>query len=272
MKAILPAVTLCAVSAAGPEITRTADVAWIAEGNFCEPETVLAMPDGSLLVSNVCDFRQPGTGFLTRQGHDGEVVAWRAVDALDAPLGMALHGDELLVVDANRIRRFALPELAPGAVLPLETAVANDIAVDPNGTIYVTDTGRGEVIVIDADSGPEPLLGAGRFPGANGIAATADTLLVGGEALWQVTLATGAIERLGPAWLGDIDGIELEADGTIQVTPVGGPLIRLRDGAVIDVIGGPGVSSANHGYAAAFGLALIPTGFDNTVIAVRLSP
>jgi len=30
------------------------------------------------------------------------------------------------------------------------------------------------------------------------------------------------------------------------------------------------VSSANHGYAPSLGLALIPTGFDNTVIAIRV--
>jgi len=253
------------------EITREADVAWVVSGGFCEPETVLALPDATLLVSNVCDFRVAGTGFLTRLDGDGSVIAWRAVDGLNAPLGMAMRDDELLVIDSNRIRHFSWPDLEPGTVRALDTQIANDIAVDDEGTIYVTDTARGEVFVLAPGAEPERLLGAGRFPGANGIAATGDVVYVGGERLWSVDLATGTVVALGPPSLADIDGIELEGTDTLQVTPVGGPLVRLRDGAILEVIGGEGVSSANHGYAPALGLALIPTGFDNTVIALRLA-
>ena len=64
-----------------------ADVAWIAEGEFCEPETVLALPDDTLLVSNVCDFREQGNGFLTLLAGNGDVIAWKHVENLDAPLG-----------------------------------------------------------------------------------------------------------------------------------------------------------------------------------------
>jgi hypothetical protein len=95
-------------------------------------------------------------------------------------------------------------------------------------------------------------------------------LYVGGTYLWRVDLSTGATERIGPEWLADIDGIEFEADGTVQVTPVGGPLIRLLKNERTQVLVGEGISSANHGYLAEKRLALIPTGFDNTVIAIRV--
>ena len=99
---------------------------------------------------------------------------------------------------------------------------------------------------------------------------TDDALYVGGTYLWRVDLGTGKTERIGPEWLADIDGIEFEADGTVQVTPVGGPLIRLLKIGRPQVMLGEGVSSANHGYLAEKRLALIPTGFDNTVIAIRI--
>ena len=70
--------------------------------------------------------------------------------------------------------------------------------------------------------------------------------------------------------MSDIDGIEFESDGTLQVTPVAGPLIRFSINGEIQVLAGEGISSANHGYAQRLGLALIPTGFDNTVIAIRI--
>ena len=65
------------------------DIAWVAEGEFCDPETVLPLPDDTLLVSNVCVSRKKDNGFLTLLNAGGEVIDWRIV----APLGMALVGD-----------------------------------------------------------------------------------------------------------------------------------------------------------------------------------
>jgi hypothetical protein len=55
----------------------------------------------------------------------------------------------------------------------------------------------------------------------------------------------------------------------LQVTPVAGPLVRLD--TEIEILGGDGISSANHGFAPNLGLVLIPTGYDNTVIAINIS-
>ena len=167
-----------------------ADIAWVASGEFCESETILPLPDNTLLVSNVCDFRERGNGFLTLLDADGHALDWRIVDGLDAPLGMALDGEHLHV---------------------------------------------------------------------------------GGARLWCVDLRDDFVKTLGPDWLADIDGIEFGTDGTLQITPVAGPLVRYRNDNDIEVLAGEGVSSANHGYSADLKLALIPTGFDNTVIAIRLS-
>ena len=51
-----------------------------------------------------------------------------------------------------------------------------------------------------------------------------------------------------------------------------GPLLRHRAGEPWRRYEGEQISSANHGYAARLGLALIPTGFDNLVIAIRVPP
>ena len=254
--------------AAGIPEPEQADIAWIAEGDFCEPETVLPLPDDTLLVSNVCDFRTAGNGYLTLLDGDGEVVDWRIVDELDAPLGMAMVEDRIYVVDNNQIKVFRWPDFEWDSTIPLETSVANDIAVSEDHTIYVTDTARDEVIVIAEGMAPSILTGAASFGGANGIEISGETLYVGGDRLWHVDLDSGSVATIGPEWLADIDGIEFEPDGTLQVTPVGGPLVRLGD--AVQVLGGGGVSSANHGYSPSLGLALIPTGFDNTVIAVRV--
>lgn len=155
--------------------------------------------------------------------------------------------------------------------ISLETSVANDVAVAVDGTIFVTDTARHQVIELRPDGAHVVFTGAAQFKGANGIALHDGYLYIGGERLWRVDLRSLAVESIGPDWLADIDGIEFETDGTMQVTPVGGPLVRFRAGEGAEIIAGEGISSANHGYAANLKLALIPTGYDNIVIAIRIN-
>lgn len=248
-----------------------ADIAWVAEGEFCDPETVISLPDGNLLVSNVCVSRPQVNGFLTLLSSEGEAIDWRVVDGLDAPLGMTMLGNRLYVIDKNRLKVFDWPEYKLQKITDLDTTVANDLAVAPDGTVYVTDTAKHKVIRLLPDGSQSVLTGEAQFKGANGIAIAGSDLYVGGQRLWRLSLPDGSVETLGPAWLADIDGIELEPDGTIQLTPVAGPLVRYRGENDIEIIEGPGISSANHGYDAGLGLALIPTGYDNTVIAIRIA-
>lgn len=250
--------------------TKAADIAWVAEGRFCEPETVLPLPDNTLLVSNVCDFRQQGNGFLTLLDTVGKVLDWQIVEGLDAPLGMAMLNDTLYLIDNNQLKTFKWPGYEPLKTVGLDTTVANDLAVSTQGLVYITDTAKHQVIRLLPDGTQSVLTGMSQFESANGIAIDNNHLYVGGRRLWCVNLLDGSVETIGPEWVADIDGIEFEADGTIQITPVGGPLIRYLSDSDIEVITGPGVSSANHGYAENLQLALIPTGFDNTVIAIRI--
>jgi hypothetical protein len=266
---ILAIMATAAINIGAPDPTP-ADVAWIASGEFCEPETVLPLPDDTLLVSNVCGFSEPGNGFLTLLGADGEVLDWRRLEGLDAPLGMAMWKDLLYVVDRNRLKIFSWPTYELQENIKLQTSVANDVTVTPNGTVFVTDTAEGKVIEVQPDGRQSVFTGEAQFPGANGIAVYEDHLFIGGARLWKVGLHKGTIETVGPEWIADIDGIEFEADGTLQITPVGGALIRYWGEQDIEILGGEGISSANHGYSANLKLALIPTGFDNTVIAVRV--
>lgn len=249
---------------------QQADIVWVANGEFCEPETVLPLPDNTLLVSNVCGFAEMGNGFLSLLDGNGQALDWRFIQGLDSPLGMAQAGERVYVVDSNRLKVFAWPEFDLLNTVDLDTKVANDVAVKSDGTIFVTDTAGHQVIVVSANGDQSVLMGKPMFQGANGVHVDGDVLYVGGARLWRVDLLENSVEDIGPKWLVDVDGIELEPDGVLQITPVAGPLIRYCNQKVFEVLDGPGVSSANHGFASRLGLALIPTGFDNSVIAIRV--
>ena len=248
-----------------------ADVVWVASGEFCEPETVLPLPDNTLLISNVCGFGESKNGFLTLLDPKGNVLDWRIVEDLDAPLGMALMDERLYVVDNNRVKIFSWPQYRPLQTIDLDATVANDIAVGGDGTLYVSDTARNQVIEIKVDGLQSVLTGKPQFQGANGIHVNGKALFVGGSRLWRVDLQNHSVTTIGPEWIADIDGIEMEPSGVLQITLVSGPLIRYCNCNRFEILGGKGISSANHGYAANLGLALIPTGFDNTVIAISIN-
>lgn len=144
MKALL--FLVAAAFTAGSPKPLPADIVWVAEGQFCEPEAVLPLPDDKLLVSNVCDFRKSGTGFLTLLDASGKVLNWHIVDNLDAPPGMALVNKQLYLDDNNQVRIFHWPDYTPVTTIKLETKVANDIAVASDGTFYISDTSAHQVI------------------------------------------------------------------------------------------------------------------------------
>lgn len=270
MNSLITLVFTGALAAGAPPATE-ADIAWVASGEFCEPETVLPLPDNTLLVSNVCDFSQSGSGFLTLLNKDGQAIDWRIVDQLDSPLGMALHDSKLYLIDNNRVKIYGWPDYRLLETVDLDTTVANDLAISSDGTIYVSDTAKHQVIKVMPDRTQSVFTDKPQFKGANGAAVHSNFLYIGGTRLWRIDLDNNNIQTIGPDWLTDIDGIEIEPDGTLQITPVGGPLVRIGSDDKVEVISGPGVSSANHGFAEQLNLALIPTGYDNTVIAIKLS-
>jgi sugar lactone lactonase YvrE len=63
---------------------------------------------------------------------------------LDAPKGLALHGDTLWTADIDVLRGFDKNTGRPLGEIdlkPYHAVLLNDVAVGPDGTIYVTDTG-----------------------------------------------------------------------------------------------------------------------------------
>jgi len=72
------------------------------------------------------------------------VVGGRNGVRLDAPKGLAIHGDTLWATDIDVVRgfdRFTGRPLGQIDLKPRGAVLLNDIAVGPDGTIYVTDTG-----------------------------------------------------------------------------------------------------------------------------------
>lgn len=119
---------------------------------FSTPESVLW--DAELQVWYVSNINGDGTakddnGFISRLKSDGSVDSLHYIQGgrdgvkLNGPKGLALVGDTLWVADINAVRAFNRRTGAAIATVEFgkQARFLNDIAVGPNGVLYITDTG-----------------------------------------------------------------------------------------------------------------------------------
>ncbi len=150
---------------------------------------------------------------------------------LDAPKGLALAGDTLWVADIDAVRAFDKHDGHPILSIdlaPMHAVFLNDVALGPDGAIYVTDTGDGDstrrggnTIFRIANGRVTVALSTPALQAPNGIAWDAALkhflLAPGGKQVqvWNPGETAPTPYSTGP---GQYDGIEALADGRILIT------------------------------------------------------
>ncbi len=259
---------------------------------FSTPESVLHDEVADLyLVSNIAGapLDKDGNGFISRVTPAGEVAELRWIDGategveLNAPKGMAILGDTLYVADIDCVRMFVRTSGAPaGSVCIPGATFLNDLAVDPNNVLYVTDTGfqagaegfepsGSQAIHQFAPDGSHSALAEGDGLGnPNGIA-------FGPRGGFVVTFGSGEIYLLEangartPILPGaaerQLDGIVFTPDGGFLFSSWGDQAVHRvgPDGAVTRVLEGV-EAPADIGYDAGRNRVLVPLFMANTVL------
>jgi sugar lactone lactonase YvrE len=120
---------------------------------FYGPESVRYSPDQDVYFVSVMNgpgSKHDNNGYIVQLAADNLgkgkllVVGGQKGVTLNAPKGLAIHGDTLWATDIDALRafnRFTGAPLGEIDLRPQGAVLLNDIAVGPDGTIYVTDTG-----------------------------------------------------------------------------------------------------------------------------------
>ena len=170
------------------------------KGAFATPESVFYDAAGDrYLVSNINGKPDgvDGNGYISELSPDGAIKTPKLIAGgvnnvkLDAPKGLIIVGKELWVTDISVVRKFDLKTLAPKGDIALpEATFANDIALAPDGKVYVSDSsvkvgekgfesnGGDQVLVIDKSGKAKVLAKSKDLSGPNGLAFGPKGLLV----------------------------------------------------------------------------------------------
>lgn len=249
-------------------------LAWRLTHSLCEPETAVRDPrDRVIYISNVCGFSKDGHGYISKLSDGGELLDRYWVDGLDAPAGLALSGRSLWAVDVDVVREVDLDSGRVVATLTfppeLEVRALNDLVIAPDGTLYVSDSGRQAIYSSAPGREAELLVRDDRLRFVNGLHLDGDILWVGtGTRLYTVRPDDGSIAGpIGPPELADVNGIESDGSGGLLLSLAGGPVWHLPAGGGATILTTAGLSSTNLGYFPEIGLIVVPTGTDGTVLA-----
>jgi SMP-30/Gluconolactonase/LRE-like region len=252
---------------------------------FSTPESVLYDVQSDLyFVSNIngSPSDKDDNGFISKLGPDGTVIELKWIDGgseevtLNAPKGSVISNGVLYVADIDTVRKFdASTGEAKGEIKIKGATFLNDVALAPDGTIYVTDSGlkpdfsnsETDAVYAIKKGKAKVLIKSKDLKNPNGVIADESGVWVvtfGANELYNVKDGVKADVKTLPK--GKLDGIAKTADGKLFVSSwesnqvFRGSLTEQFVPVVSDV-----VSPADIAYDAKRNRLLIPRFMENTV-------
>ncbi len=249
---------------------------WATDTLLRTPESVLFDPTRNLAyVSNVNQnpWEKDGNGFLSKIDLAGNIIELAWVTGLNGPKGMGIRDNKLLVADIDEVVEI---ELETGAIVHRfgveGTPTLNDITVY-QGEVYVSGSDSNTIFELK-DGKLTPIL-AGELGRPNGLFAETDRLLMitsSSSELYSIDKATKA-PKLLVGKLGHGDGIVPVGNGGYLASSWRGEIFYLTSDwhrtQLLDTQEAK-INAADIEYVIDQHLLLVPTFFDNRVVAYEL--
>jgi hypothetical protein len=243
---------------------------WSLKGGLALPEAVAYDPrNDACYLSN---YFNDGQEFISKVSPAGEVIEKEWLKGLRMPTGLLVKGNTLYAVDRLGVNLIDIKKGEIKEKIPLPgVRMANDVAMDQAGNLYISDTQAG--IVYRYDGGKlEPWLE--RLERPNALLCEKSRLLVGQNGkLIAVDLRSKAAQLLARFEPGsNIDGIEANEGGYL-VGDHNGKLFFLTtqgEKTLLLDTSNPGEKIADFAFIPKLKLLIIPTFDNNSLTAYSL--
>jgi hypothetical protein len=194
----------------GAEAQAKLEKLWLTEG-LRVPESVFVYRDDRssyLFVSQIDGDPSivDGQGAIAKMSLKGEIIDAEWVKGLDAPKGMGVFGGKLYVADITRVVVINIKKAEIEKKINIPGAVfLNDISIDQQGVVYVSDTRTGKVHRINGNKADDYLTS---LENANGLRTLGSTLIVGaGTHLYLVDKGKNRLQ-IATGFAQAIDGVD----------------------------------------------------------------
>ena len=226
-------------------------------------------------IGNVPPDAKDGDGFIAKVGLDGKIIDRQWITGLDGPKGMGKYGEYLYIADVTRVVQV---DVISGKVLATieipGAAFLNDITVDQNGRVYISDTNNNTIYVIDGVE-PSVFMQDTLFGGPNGLLVDGDRLIMAAFNVGQVFTITLQDPHATPVCdeLPGGDGV-VKYGNNFLISNWNGEIYAVSADWKKEKVLDTKVNNKNAADIAIIPnmkLVLVPTFFGNTVDAYRIS-
>lgn len=212
-----------------------------------------------------------GEGGIAKLSLEGEFIDQDWARGLDAPKGMGVHEGKLYVADITKVAVIDIASQQIESRIDIaDSKFLNDITIDDNGAVFVSDTHTGKIHRI-VDGAPEIYLED--IEAANGLTAINDDLYIAaGSALWKAD-ADRQLTKVAEGLEENADGVEMINSGEFIVSCWAGLVYHVtEDGSVTNLVDSreEKINTADIGWNDEERILYVPTFFKNSVVAYQL--
>ena len=265
---------------------NSASELWSTDG-FLNPESALYDSARDVIyVSNVNGgaMDKDGAGHISRMTKDGKIQDLEWVTGLNAPKGLVQYENQLYVSDIDQLVSIDVDTGEVSGTWDAEDAkFLNDLAVDENGHVYVSDMLTNSLYRLAGDE-LSMWLQDEALQHPNGLHIDGSRLLIApwGKDLQEdfstkvpghliaVDLSSKSISTVGSGEpIGNLDGLESDGQGNWFVTDwMAGGLYRIEPNGKANLLMNLNQGSADLGIINSEAMVLVPMMMDNKVIAI----
>lgn len=248
---------------------------WETDTVFKVPESVLYDPAHQLLYVANIDGKQPwekdGAGSIGKMDITGKVIDAEWITGFNAPKGMGLYHHTLYVADVDRV---VVVDLHQGKIISFievpGSQALNDITIDANGVIYVSDS-RGKKVYHIKDGGPSVYLE--NLKGPNGLLVRGNDFYVLDQGGMYKVNADKSLALVTDGMEGGTDGIENVTGNDFIVSCWAGVIWYVNaDGSKEKLLDtrDQKINTADIGFDPVTKTLFVPTFWKNSVVAYEV--
>jgi len=246
---------------------------WQTDSVLQAPESVRYSPKEKILyVSNIGNWDKEGTGFISKIGLDGKMIKRDWVTGLTATKGLGLYNNLLYAAEQSTV---AIIDVEKGIIIQRiaigDAKLLNDVTVDDQGIVYVSDAQTGKVHRIENGKASVFLE---NLKDVNGLLVKGGDLFILTDGKLQKANASKELKTIAQGIEAGADGIEMLGDDAFIVTGWGGTIYHIKSDGTKQLLldtRSQKMSAADLGFEPSTNTVYIPAMSKNLVTAYKFN-